>query len=654
MSCSAVKILCKRPVIVIFIAYAFALTLLDTFGYFSYRKQSSLCKLELVGSDSTIFVEGKVVSEPQFVKGGKRFVLKTHAVSGIAVNEKVLVNSPPGYSISYGDIINIEGKLKKPFVVAFPLVFDYQKYLARDEIYVVLYASSFEYIKSSPNVVKKFVLMFQRDITKKIDTYFEHPCSDVLKSLVVGDKSTLAHNLKESFSNSGIMHILVVSGLHIGFISAAVLLFLKFVGLSLKKASLMSIPFVFLYVAATGANPPALRSAIMFSCVIFSLCLDREPLVYNSLALSALIILIFEPQQLFTASFQMSYGATIGIICFYRDIFTLFRNVRNIILRFFGGILSTTVSAQLVLMPVCMYYFGKISLVSFIANIIVLPLAGIILYLWIVFYVLTFMFQYAAVLCSSVLSLLLNFILSVALFLGNLQFASVLVAKPTVTQITLFFLFLFCLAWRPDPCVRSARWMGGVATSDSVKNYAALQYFRRSRTDYSGFLLKFAGRLFFANRKLIFFMFILVLVFLYFVFNAVHERNKIFFHVYKTDNMTVLHIKSRSLNKFILYNKSKYYDKYFVSSFKQFMSFSGIKRPDITVVGFNKRRISSDLADFNINTFKSAEVDFFDFYFDGNFISVDVSKKNLYIGNVVLSFKDKASFYYDTKRRILM
>jgi competence protein ComEC len=101
-----------------------------------------------------------------------------------------------------------------------------------------------------------------------------------------------------------------------------------------KKASLLSIPAIFFYALMTGANPPALRSAIMLSCIFIALALNREPLIFNPLALSALCILVFEPQQMFTASFQMSYGATIGIVCFYKDVYGIFRNVKNYILCF--------------------------------------------------------------------------------------------------------------------------------------------------------------------------------------------------------------------------------------------------------------------------------------------------------------------------------
>jgi competence protein ComEC len=119
-----------------------------------------------------------------------------------------------------------------------------------------------------------------------------------------------------------------------------------------------------------------------------------------------------------------------GIICFYRNVLGLFRNAKGKILRFFCGALSVTISTQLILMPVCIYYFGKISIISFVKNVIVTPLMGIILYLGIIFYMSTFIFQYAATLCSFILLLLLK-----------------LIPKSSVTQLLLFFLFLFCMRY---------------------------------------------------------------------------------------------------------------------------------------------------------------------------------------------------------------
>jgi competence protein ComEC len=434
------KILRKRPVITVFFIYALVIIFADYLGYFSYENQSNIYKL--AGNNNTVSIEGKVVSEPQSLKNNKRFILETYNVNGNAFCEKISVTSPRGYCMDYGDIIYIEGRLKIPQSFS---DFDYQKYLARNGIYVTSNISTFEYIKSKPNKIKKFAIESRKDISNKFDAYFKKPYADILKSLILGDKSSLTQSVKNDFINSGIMHILVVSGLHVCFISFIILFILKAAGLSLKKASLLSIPIIFFYALMTGANAPALRAAIMLSCIFVALALDREPLIYNSLALSALIILVFEPQQLFSASFQMSYGATIGIVCFYKDISGIFRNVKSSIIRFFCDVLSVTLAVQLVLIPICIYYFGKISIISFLTNIIVVPLAGIILYLGVSFYALTFIFNYSAVLVCVLLSIILNFVLSVTNILGNLKYATISLQRPTISELLFYLLFLFCL-----------------------------------------------------------------------------------------------------------------------------------------------------------------------------------------------------------------
>ena len=434
------KLLRKRPVITAFLIYALIIISADFFGYFSYENQSKL--YTLAENNNIASIEGKVLSETYIFKNRKRFLLETYNVNGNAISEKIVVNSPGGYSVSYGDILNIEGKLKRPESSS---GFNYQKYLARNGIYVILYLYSFEYIKSDPNKIKKFAIESRKDISSKFDSYFKKPYADILKSLILGDKSSLTQGVKNDFINSGVMHVLVVSGLHVSFISAIILFILKLIGLSLKKASIFSIPIIFFYVIMTGANPPALRATIMLSCIFLSFALDREPLIYNSLALSALVILIFEPQQLFTASFQMSYGATIGIVRFYKDIFVIFENVKNFILRFFFGVLSVTLAVQVVLIPICMYYFGKVSIISFLTNIIVVPLVGIILCLGVSFYALTFILKYAAALVSVILSIILNFVLSITNSMANLKYAVINFEKPTLIELLFYFLFFVLL-----------------------------------------------------------------------------------------------------------------------------------------------------------------------------------------------------------------
>jgi competence protein ComEC len=434
------NLLFKRPIITIFIIYSLSIIILNYIGYFSIQNRSNIFKL--FKDNKNISVEGKVVSEPYISNKLRKFILESSCIDDIKTKEKILVNAPLGYLVNYGDIINVRGKLYRPIAPKDSNMFNYQKYLERNEIFFVLKIYSFEYIMSKPNIIKKLAINLKNDVVNKIDKYFSYPNSAILKSLVIGDKTSLDQNIKNVFSDSGVIHILVVSGLHVGFIGVIILFVLKFFYIPLNRASLISLPFVFFYVISTGANPPAVRAAIMLACIFIPLALDREPLIYNSMSLSALIILILEPQELFLASFQMSYLATFGIIFLYNKIFSLFKDVKNSIFKFFCGVASVTISAQLALTPILIFYFSKVSIVSFFANIIVVPLTGFILGCAIVFYISTFLFKNLAMFFAYVLNIFVSFIVHVTMFLGKLDFSSVTVNKPVVLELLLFYIFL--------------------------------------------------------------------------------------------------------------------------------------------------------------------------------------------------------------------
>jgi competence protein ComEC len=300
----------------------------------------------------------------------------------------------------------------------------------------------------------------------------------------------------------------------------------------------------------------------------------------------------------------MSYGATIGIICFYNNIFNLFKGVKNKILRFFCGVLSVTISAQILLIPMCMYYFGKVSIISFVTNIIVVPLVGTILYMGVFFYFLTFLFQYTAILCSDVLSIILNFVLLVTTTLGGLKYVTVIIQKPTILQLILFFIFLSSMLMFRD------------------------------------------------KKRFIISAIILLLNFLYVICPVMYNQNKIFFNVYQKNNIITLHIKDNNKNIFLLSNTGKYYDKYYIESFKQFISFSGIKNADILEVGFDKEKLFSDLANFSIHAVEISNKTDLKLDFNDKIILVDIPVKKLYIDNIEFEFENVTSFYYDTKNKI--
>jgi competence protein ComEC len=281
----------------------------------------------------------------------------------------------------------------------------------------------------------------------------------------------------------------------------------------------------------------------MTTCFLISLSVQREPLIYNSLALSALIILIFTPQQLFTASFQMSYAATIAIVYFYKKFYVPFSKVRNRFLKILIGAFCATTAAQVTMIPISAYYFGQFSLVSFISNTVIVPLVGFITTLGFVFYILTFISKFLAAGAAFILEILLDAVLAAVSFFGQTKYAALIVPKPHIWQAVLFFAGSFAA-----PCLKGA--------------------------------------------KRIIVLAIILGIFVTFFMTIGGSKNGEAF--YENRNMSVLHIKSDKKDLFIVRKKLKY-DKNYVKSLGEYIRFNGIKNPDLIAEGFDERLLREDL-----------------------------------------------------------
>lgn len=431
----------KRPIITALFIYVFAIILLEYLGFFKAQNHSFLIYNT---NQKNISVIGKVLQQPTIKNEKQQFVFEVSNINDISIKEKTLVTAPPSYNINYGDIICLTGKISDIEEPVFPKIFNYKTYLQRENIYTFFYANEFEYIKNEPNKIKSLSLKVKKDITSKIEKYFKEPVGSILKSMLVGEKSAIDSDTKDDFINSGLIHILVISGLHIGFVVAIFLFVFRLLNLPLKAVYLLTIPAIFFYAILTGSNPPAIRATIMASCILLSFVLDRESLIYNSICLAALIILVYNPQYLFTASMQLSFVATIGIIYFYPKFYKPFSQIQNKILKYVIGIFLVTLSVQISLIPVLMFYFGKISIISFIANILIIPFVGFIVALSFIFYGFAFVLSSVSTVISVMLSQMLNLILSAIHYFASLSFAILETRVPSVMEI-LFYYFIIVL-----------------------------------------------------------------------------------------------------------------------------------------------------------------------------------------------------------------
>ncbi|HCJ66957.1 MAG TPA: DNA internalization-related competence protein ComEC/Rec2 [Elusimicrobia bacterium] len=352
------------------------------------------------GEPEEITLKGKIISLPEKDAGKISFLLASEEISSPSlpptkVQGKVLVNYVPPeedipFPYEYGDKIEISGFLKLPPGAVNPGSFDYRKYLARKEIYSLFYINPEKEIRkiSSTNKYSLFYWTnlsrkkFLETITKNLPREEGSPrgeAGEILAGILIGEKSQLTPEIKKIFIDAGVMHILVVSGLNVGFVIAIFFWLFRWVFyLPRRTAMFLLFPVIVFYLFLTGAEAPVVRASIMAICVLLALLLKRETSIYQALLLALLIILLINPQSLFDVSVQLSFAATLGIVYLSIKFLKPFLTAPKPIV-YALGTFFTSLAAQLSVNPLMAYYFHKISIIAILANLLVVPLAGIIL-----------------------------------------------------------------------------------------------------------------------------------------------------------------------------------------------------------------------------------------------------------------------------------
>lgn len=236
------------------------------------------------------------------------------------------------------------------------------------------------------------------EITEKVAEGFKRftPYNDehsILCALSLGIKDNISKEIKKSYSNAGVMHILALSGMHIGIIFLIInsLLFPLNLNYKTKRIkSIIALAVICLYALATGASPSITRATIMICIYSISSICNRKGNKWNNIALSALIMGIFNPWDVTQIGFQLSFAAIIGIAAIYPtiegSISTILekanwnRTVKTIAKQTMA-IIGISVSCQITTLPLSLYYFGNNAQYFILANLAAIPLTTIILYL---------------------------------------------------------------------------------------------------------------------------------------------------------------------------------------------------------------------------------------------------------------------------------
>jgi competence protein ComEC len=223
-----------------------------------------------------------------------------------------------------------------------------------------------------PNNTHSILTNFKNNINGLIEKQFPEPSASIVKALILGDKSSLSPELKTSFSATGIAHLLAISGLHIGFISAIIMFVIGFIKNKYIKFILFSTG-VILFVLISGSSPSAIRASLMAILYYFCYIIDRKSSPLNIASLVLLMYILFDPMIIFNISFQFSAISILSIIILYPIIYyKLYYSIG--LYRYISASLAISIATSIALSPLIAYYFGIYSIISPITNLLIVPI----------------------------------------------------------------------------------------------------------------------------------------------------------------------------------------------------------------------------------------------------------------------------------------
>jgi competence protein ComEC len=266
-----------------------------------------------------------------------------------------------------------------------PATFNYQRYTAFQNIHFQVYLKKNDYLvlpEKKQTTFTSFILNTRQWVLHTITRYLpDKKAAGLAEALLIGYKDDLDKSLVTSYSNTGVVHVIAISGLHVGIIYWSLLLLTAPLR-KRKKINGLSLLFVivglWLFALLAGAGASVLRSTVMFCMLAIGECFSRKASVYNSLAASAFLLLCYHPFWIWDLGFQLSYAAVLSIVVFMKPIYHLFYFKSKV-----GDLLwkvnAVTLSAQILTVPLSIYHFHQFPNYFLITNLVAVPLSSIIL-----------------------------------------------------------------------------------------------------------------------------------------------------------------------------------------------------------------------------------------------------------------------------------
>ncbi len=441
----------KKYTIVIFGIMIFFITGVAEFTIIN--KINSDKFMEFSGQD--VRVAGFICSEPDFKESKTVYTIKTDNIiangKGHKVKGKLLLTVPAKTGTQvfvYGMSIIVNGKINIPDGKRVPGGFDYRSHLLKSGISATMYAKS-DSIEigdsSSVNPLIKVGISLRNRITKMVKLCVPKEQAALLNGMLIGYTEDMSEDMANAFSDAGLSHLTAVSGMNIAFIVFPLIFVFKKMRLSQRISNITIIGILIMFLFITGFSPSVARAVIMAVIILVGQLLKRETDIFTSISFALILLLIYNPYTLFDIGFQLSFGATLSLVLFYKYLKS--KLDFKFLPSFISDILAATISAQMGVVLISAMYFNKISIISLLSNLLVVPLVEALTILGIVMVIIGQISIVPAELLGLVCNSFLSFILYVAKISSQIPFAVIKIATPSIPGFLIYHIAILYLFW---------------------------------------------------------------------------------------------------------------------------------------------------------------------------------------------------------------
>lgn len=428
-----------------------------------------------------VVLAGQVAAEPDVRPGKVFYLIEVEKVTFAGAENRTygkvrLCVREPGRIHGYGEKLRVAGLLDRAEGPGNPGDFNYNKYLERQGIRLIMNVRGEGAIaalgKGGENPLLSLALTVKDKLAGAAASGLSQNQAAILNGIVFGSQGMIEKSTREIYSETGIVHILSVSGLHVGILLGGLLGLFRLLRFPPGLTAPLATPVLLFYALMTGLVPPVLRSALMALLLLWAHHLGRDRDWPATLALSAFAILLWRPLQIYNPGFQLSFAATWGILYLtplLAGLFTrLLKGVPPPLKRAIALGAGAPLGAQLATLPLVMRYYSLVSPVSLPANLLAVPLVSLIMLLGLLASGLGLIWLPLAGVINASTGLLLDLFNVLTVFLHRLPGAVLYVPRPSLPAAAAWYAALviltrFIAGWRPIKNRAAAGWTAAVA-----------------------------------------------------------------------------------------------------------------------------------------------------------------------------------------------